>query len=552
MYKFLPFLCTVLLWASCGKQVDNSLGKTVFRMNFAPGLSTLDPAYARDQGAIWMCGQLYNGLVEFDESLEITAALAQDYTLSEDGTIYTFILKEGVQFHQDPLFGKEGTRSVTAEDVRYSFTRICDPAVASSGFWIFNGKIQGLDAYRNGETDRISGFEVVDGRTFRVHLERPFPPFLGTLAMAYGYVIPKEVVEHYGKDFRNHPIGTGPFRFSSWDEGTSLVLLRNENYFEAGLPYLDAVQVRFVRDRLSEFAEFTQGNFDFVNQLDKAAKDEVFLPDGSIKPSYAAAYQFDRSPQLNTEFIGIMVDDSIAAAHNSPLRDRRVRQALNLAIDREKLVDYLLNGNGYPASAGMMPRGMPGFDSTVVQGYRYDPDQAVRLLAEAGYPGGKGLPVLSLKSNPNYQVVMEFLQKSFERIGVTMQIDNMDGGTLRTKAKQGEIDLWRASWIADYPDGENYLGLFYSGNIPPNGANRMRYSNPAFDSLYVEALHTTDDSTRLALYQAMENIVLPDAPVILLYYDKILRMVQPNVKGLKTNAMNMLFLKEVRKESVTP
>jgi len=548
MYKFLPFLCTVLLWASCGKQVDNSVGKTVFRMNFAPGLSTLDPAYARDQGAIWMCGQLYNGLVEFNEELEITPSLAESYTLSEDGTVYTFSLKKGIQFHSDPLLGEGGTRELTAEDVGYSFTRICDPAVASSGFWIFNGKIQGLDAYRAGEVGAISGFEVVNQDTFRIHLERPFPPFLGTLAMAYGYVVPHEVVEHYGKDFRNHPIGTGPFRLSAWDEGTSLVLLRNESYFETGLPYLDAVQVRFVRDRLSEFAEFTQGNFDFVNDLDKAAKDEIFLPDGSIKPSYLENYQFYRSPQLNTEFIGIMVDDSIAQAHGSPLQDRRVRQALNLAIDREKLVDYLLNGNGYPASAGMMPRGIPGFDSTVVQGYRYDPDQAVRLLAEAGYPGGRGLPVLSLKSNPNYQAVMEFLQKSFERIGVTMQIDNMDGGTLRTKAKQGEIDLWRASWIADYPDGENYLGLFYSGNIPPNGANRMRYSNPAFDSLYVEALHTTNDSIRLDLYQRMENIVLPDAPVILLYYDKILRMAQPNIKGLKTNAMNMLFLKEVKKD----
>ena len=518
-------------------------------MNLAPGLSTLDPAYARDQGAIWMCGQLFNGLVEFDKNLTIQPALASSYTISDSGKTYTFALRKDVFFHPDPLFGPENTRQLEANDIKYSFTRICDPAVASSGFWIFNGKIAGLDPYREGAAAEISGFEVVAPDTFQIHLVQPFPPFLGNLAMAYGYVVPKEVADHYGKDFRNHPIGTGPFRFKSWDEGTSLVLLKNEDYFESDLPNLDAIQVRFIRDRLSEFAEFCQGKLDFVNGLDKATKDEVFLPDGSIKPEYAEKYKFDRAPQLNTEFIGILVDDSLARAHNSPMQDPRVRQALNYAIDREKLVDYLLNGNGYPATSGIMPRGIPGFDSTIVKGYTYDPDRAVQLLAEAGFPGGKGMPVLSLKSNPSYQAVMEFIQKSYERIGITMQIDNMDGGTLRTKAKKGEIDLWRASWIADYPDGENYLGLYYSGNIPPNGANRMRYSNPVFDSLYVEALATTDDSTRHDLYQRMEMVAMPDAPIIPLYYDKILRMVQPSIEGLETNAMNMLYLKGVMKDS---
>ncbi len=515
-------------------------------MNLASGLSTLDPAYARDQGAIWMCGQLFNGLVEFDENLAIQPALATSYSISDSGKTYTFSLRRDVFFHPDPLFGSKNTRRLEAKDIAYSFTRICNPALASPGFWIFNGKISGVEAYRNGSASAISGFEVVAPDTFRIHLVQPFPPFLGNLAMAYGFVVPWEVTEHYGKDFRNHPIGTGPFRFKSWDEGTSLILIKNEKYFETGLPYLDAIQVRFIRDRLSEFGEFCQGKLDFVNGLDKATKDEVFLPDGKIKPAYLTKYRFDRAPQLNTEFIGILVDDSLARAHNSPMLDRRVRQALNYAIDREKLVDYLLNGNGYPATAGIMPRGIPGFDSTKIQGYHYDPDRAVQLLAEAGYPGGKGLPVLSLKSNPSYQAVMEFIQKSFERIGITMEIDNMDGGTLRSKAKKGEIDLWRASWIADYPDGENYLGLLYSGNIPPNGANRMRYANPVFDSLYLEALSTTADSVRFDLYRQMETTALPDAPIVPLFYDKILRIVQPSIEGLETNAMNMLYLKRVR------
>lgn len=544
---FLAFLCTLLLCTACGKKVDNGEEKQVFRMNISTGLSTLDPAYARDQSAIWMCGQLFNGLVELDEELDVRPALADDWTISDSGRTYTFHIRPNVQFHRHELFGSDSTRELTAEDIAYSFTRICDPEFASSGFWIFNGKIQGLEAFREGTANAISGFEVVAPDTLSIHLTKAFPPFLSTLAMAYGYVVPKEIVDHYGKDFRNHPIGTGPFRFKSWDEGTTLTLLKNEAYFEPGLPRLDAVRVRFIRDRLSEFAEFLQGRLDFVNGLDRATKDEVFEPDGSIKAKYADNYQFDTAPQLNTEFIGIMVDDSIAAAHDSPLRDRRVRQALNYAIDREKLVAYLLNGNGTPADAGMMPRGIPGFNADSVNGFTYDPDRSAQLLRDAGFPGGKGLPVLEINSNPSYQAVMEFVQKSFERIGVTAKIRNMDGGTLRDKAKKGEIDLWRASWIADYPEGENYMGLFYTGNIPPNGANRMRYSDSGFDSLFVQALSTTNDSLRQSLYLQMENQMLADAPVILLYYDQILRLIQPDVQGLRTNALNMLFLKEVEK-----
>ena len=533
---------------SCGKNVDNYERRAVFRMNLASGLSTLDPAYARDQGAGWMCAQLFDGLVQFDTALQVQPAVARNWEIRDSGRTYVFQLREDVYFHKSPLFGPDSTRQLTAQDVQYSFTRICDPQTASSGFWVFNGKIQGLADYREGRAGHIAGFEAPDPHTFILRLEQAFPPFLGMLAMSYGYIVPREAVERYGKEFRSHPIGTGPFIFKSWDEGTTLTLLRNPSYFEEGLPKLDAIRVRFIRDRLSEFAEFCQGRLDFVNGLDKATKDEVFLPDGAIKPQYLEQYRFDRAPQLNTEFIGIQVDDSIAGARQSPLRDRRIRLALNLAIDREKLVDYLLNGNGYPANAGMVPPGMPGHDPIAVPGYRYDPDRAAALLAEAGYPGGKGLPLLHLNSNPSYQAVMEYVQKSWERIGITAQIDNMDGGTLRDKAKKGEIDLWRASWIADYPDGENYLGLFYSGNIPPNGANRMRYHNAAFDSLYTAALSTTDDSTRHAMYQEMERTMLAEAPVVLLYYDKILRIIQPDIEGLATNALNMLYLKNVRKK----
>ncbi|HHG85504.1 MAG TPA: ABC transporter substrate-binding protein, partial [Bacteroidetes bacterium] len=288
MYKFARYLFTILLLTSCGKGLDQNASKSVFRMNLPDGLPTLDPAYASGQASIWMCGQLFDGLVQFDRDLNIQADLARSWEILDSGKTYLFHLREDVWFHSHAAFGQDSTRKFVAKDVQFSFERICTPAVAARGFWIFNGKIKGINAFREGSTKHISGFEVLNDSTFAIHLEQPFPPFLGTLAMAYAYVVPQEVTAKYGKDFRSHPVGTGPFRFKSWNEGASLILLRNARYFERdaegkGLPYLDAVQVRFIREKLTEFREFLQGKLHFVNGLDKSTKDEIFLPDGSIK-----------------------------------------------------------------------------------------------------------------------------------------------------------------------------------------------------------------------------------------------------------------------------
>jgi peptide/nickel transport system substrate-binding protein len=441
---------------------------------------------------------------------------------------------------------------MVAEDVRYSFTRICDPAVAAKGFWIFNGKVAGVEDFHSGRAASVAGFEAPDDSTFMIRLQKPFAPFPNLLAMTYASVVPHEVVDRHGKDFRGHPVGTGPFCFKSWNENVSLILLKNPRYFETdalgrSLPYMDAVRVRFIRERLSEFVELCQGRLDFVNGIDKSTKDEVFDIQGKIKASYLEKFHFDIHPQLNTEYIGILVDSALPAAKGHPLMDLRVRQALNYAIDRQALVDYVLSGNGVPATAGMVPPGMPGFDARAVQGYGYDPDRASSLLQAAGYPGGRGIPVISLKSNPTHQEAMEFVQKSWERIGLSVTMDNMDGSALRELAGKGEINLWRAGWIADYPDGENYLGLFTTGQIPPNGPNRMRFSSSAYDSLFAAARAEPRDSLRFLMYQEMDRQMLAQAPVVLLYYDKIVRIVSPKVHGFSTNAINMLHLKRTRK-----
>ncbi|MEZ4773906.1 MAG: ABC transporter substrate-binding protein [Bacteroidia bacterium] len=538
------------MWISCGNAVDNHVDKQVFRMNLDEGLNTLDPAYARSRAPIWMTAQLFNGLISLDSALVVQPAIAQSWVIADSGKEYRFSLRSDVFFHQHPAFGPDSTRVVNARDFVYSFTRICDPQTASTGKWIFSGKIEGLEAYESGAAASISGFAAPDDSTFVIRLNRPFPPFPGLLAMPYGYVVPKEVVDFYGDDFRSHPVGTGPFRFYRWKEGNQLILHKNPFYFESEngqkLPYLDAVSVKFIPSRLSAFIEFIQGKLDFIGDLDNAYKDEVLNPDGTVKPAYSEKYQVVLSPQLNTEYLGIQIDTTLALLKEHPLRDVRVRQALNYAIDRERLVKYLLNGMGYPGNSGFIPNGMPGFDPAKVPGYAFDPAKSRSLLAEAGFPDGKGLPPLVLNSTAKYAHISEFIQKSLEDIGVKLEIQNLQGGALRKEIYNTRIHFWRASWIADYPDGENYLSLFYSPNFAPDGPNTTHFGSPRFDQLYRLAMTETNDSARATIYQQMENLMMAQSPVIVLYYDRSFRLLRSGITGLTGNPMNHLFLKNVR------
>ncbi|MEM6804267.1 MAG: ABC transporter substrate-binding protein [Bacteroidota bacterium] len=529
------------------------MDKQVFRMNLSETLNSLDPAFASARTKIWMTSQLFNGLVSLDSQLNIQPSIARSYEISEDRKTYTFQLKKGVYFHKDPLFGPDSSRSVTAHDFVYSFNRICDPDLGSSGFWIFRDKIPGIEAFRSGESKQISGFRALNDSVFQVSLSRPFPAFISLLAMPFAFVVPKEIVDHYGDDFSSHPIGTGPFRFYRWQEGQSLILHKNPAYFEQdetgqALPYLDAVEVSFMSSRLSAFIEFIQDKLDFIGDLDNSYKDEVLYPDGRIKEDYQRNYQVILAPQLNIEFLCFQMDEEAEVSKGHPIRDVRIRKAINHAIDKEKLVKYLLNGMGYPAHAGIVPQGMPGFNADL-SAYPYDLQKARDLLKEAGYPQGKGLPELVLNSTAKYAAISEFVQKSCEHIGIKINVQNMEGGALRTESKASKLNFWRASWIADYPDPENYLGLLYGSNFSPDGPNRTHYKDERFDQLYNKSLSIRKDSLRFIVYQKMDSLAMADAPIVPLYYDKSFRILQKGISGMVSNPMNHLFLKRVRKTS---
>jgi peptide/nickel transport system substrate-binding protein len=528
------------LFLSCQKATETPEKKTVFRYNESKGIATLDPAYAKSQTLIWPVHQLFNGLVQMDSSLNIKPCIAKDWEISKNGKVYTFYLRDDVYFHDHKLFPNGEGRKVVARDFVYSIKRIYDPETASPGAWIFN------------TLDKKNSPVAINDSTIKFILKRPFPGFLGLLSMKYCSVVPREIVEHYGEEFGSHPVGTGPFKFKRWKRGEKLVFRKNPNYFEedstgTALPYLDAVAITFVSDKQSEFLEFIKGEIDFLSGLSPANKDELITRTGKLNPKYKKRIQMITQPYLNTEYLGFLTDTSLENVRKSPVSNKLIRQAINYGFDRKKMMKYLRNNIGTPANEGFIPKGLPAFAPEKVNGYTYQPDKARELLREAGYPGGKGLPEIKLTTTDDYKDICEFIQHQLSDVGIDISIEVSTGATFRDMVANSKLLFFRGSWIADYPDAENYLALFYSKNFSPGGPNYTHYQDPRYDQLYKKALSTTSDKKRRELYQKMDQIIIEDAPIVPLYYDQVVRFVHKNVKNLSSNPMNLLTLKYVKK-----
>jgi len=544
---FLIISISAILFSSCGGDKNTKDSSNVFRYNESEGITSLDPAFSRNRETIWACNQLYNGLVQMDENLKIEPSIAKSWEISEDGKTYTFHLRSDVTFHDHELFESGKGRKVTAHDFEYSFNRIIDSEIASPGAWLLNN----IDYV---EERGFKAFEAINDSTLKIYLTNSFPPFMGILTMQYFSVVPHEIVEHYKHDYRNNPVGTGPFKFKIWDEGNKMVFLKNENYFEKNengekLPYLDGISVTFIKDKDVEFLKFITNDLDFVNGPEGDNKSAIFTSDGKLQAEQQEKFNLFTNPQLNTEYLGILVDNELDLVTKSPLRKKLVRQAINYGFDKKSMMTYLRNNIGTPANAGFVPKGLPSFNSDIVKGYSYNPEKAKELLYSAGFPNGEGLPEITLYTTKDYVDLCEFIQHQLNEIGFKIKIDLNPGITHRELVARSKLNFFRKSWIADYPDAENYLALFYSKNFSPNGPNTTHFKNYEFDKLYEEAQSETNDSARHHYYREMDKIIIEEAPIVPLYYDVSVRLVQKSISNLEGNPLNLLTLKKVKRES---
>lgn len=526
----LILIISILMMGCRHKYVsDNEL--KIFRYNEHSNIYSLDPAFSKTVANIWGVNQLFNGLVQLDDSLNVQPDIAKSWNIDNSGKSYQFLLRNDVFFHKHILFGKDSTRHVIAQDFVFSFNRLTDAKVASPGGWILKN---------------VEGVKAVNDSVFQIDLKQAFPPFLGLLAMKYCSVVPKEAVDFFGEEFGLNPIGTGPFSFKLWVANTKMVFVKNKNYYELDtlgnrLPYLEAVAISFLPDKQSEFLQLIQGNIDFITALDPSYKDEIIDLTGHLNQKYNKQLYMLSGPYLNTEYLGFLIDSAKA----NPVQNIWLRKAINYGFDRAKMIRFLRNGIGIPAINGIIPKGLPSFNNLI--GYDYNPVKAKAYLKKYKQETGDKNPEISINTDGNYLDLCEYIQRELSQIGLIVNVDVNPPSTLRQLKADGKLPVFRASWIADYPDAENYLSLFYSKNLAPNGPNYTHFLNKNFDNLYEESFKVMPLKDRYKLYQTMDSLLMSKAPIVPLYYDEVVLFIQKNISGLKANAINLLQLKRVQK-----
>lgn len=476
---------------------------------------TLDPAYSTDIYSVTLIQQIFDGLIQFDQNLNVVPALAVSWKVSSDGLVYTFNLRQDAHFHNG--------RQVTANDFVYSFTRILDPKKESSALGFFE-RVKGASAYRKGESNEVAGLRALDASTLEITITEPFAPFLSVLAMFNSKVVPREEVERWGKEFGLHPVGTGPFRLESMD-GSKITLTANSHYY-GGCPYLDRVVYTIYPGAQHQkiFEDFLAGRLE-----------EAFVIGASReKMAQTKTYQYYRKPSLSLMFYGMNCSDA-------PLSDKRVRLALNLVINKQRIIKEVFNDQFIPAET-IMPPGMVGYtpeNST----YIYDPERAKALLAEAGYGSAKdglSLTMLSASKSDVAQKELAMVKADLADVGVDLQINyETDWPTFEEALSQPGLQLYRYSWFADIPDPDNFLNILCGSESP---YNFMRYRNPQVDRLLHQALVETDIIKRVSLYREAERIVLEDAPMIPFMYLTFESVFQPYVKGLEISALGTPYM----------
>ena len=529
--KKLAHILIVLFLFGCARHENGNTNLKIFKYNEAAGLLTLDPIYAKDQPHIWACNQLYNSLVAFDDEMNIVPSAAKSWQISEDGKVYTFILRDDVFFHNDSCFGGK-SRKMVAGDVEYSFNRLVDRKLSSPGTWIFSSVKKDDNGY---------AFKAVNDSVFQIELENRFPAFLGIMSMTYLSVVPHEAVEFYGDDFGRHPVGTGPFMFQYWKDGVRLVFRKNPDYFEIidgkRLPHIDAVSIGFLVDKQVAFMEFVQGKTDFMSGIDSRYKDELLTRDGHLRGKYKDEFYLIREPYLNTEYLSFYIDTQEEKENKE--RAVALRKAVNYSIDREKMLQYMRNGIGAPGNGGIIPKGLPGYDSIGSAGYGYDQQKSFDIIEKYNLNGEE----IKLYTTKEYMDLAKFVQSSVSDVGLVCKVEEMMPAALREKRAKCSLPFFRSSWVADYPDAENYLSLFTTDNFAPAGPNYTHYSNKTYDSLYDIANSTNDLKDRALIYHKMDSLMMAESPVVILFYDEVLRFVNRRVTNFKGNANNLLVLK---------
>ncbi|GAB1360773.1 ABC transporter substrate-binding protein [Rhodobacter sp.] len=458
-------------------------------LTYKDDVATLDPAIGYDWQNWSMIKSVFDGLMDYvPGTTTLRPGLAESYTLSEDGLVYTFKLRAGVKFHNG--------REMTAEDVKYSLDRVTNPETQSPGAGFF-GSIAGFE---NAGSGGLSGVKVIDPQTVEITLSRPDATFLHVMALNFSYVVPKEAVEEFGADFGKHPVGTGAFSLAEWTIGQRLVFQKNADYWMAGVPYLDSITVEVGQEPVVALLRLQKGEVDVPGDGIPPAKFTEVMGD----PEQAA--RVVEGGQLQTGYITMNVTQP-------PFDKVEVRRAVNMALNKDRIVQ-IINGRAVPANQPLPPS-MPGYASDY-KGYAYDPEGAKALLAEAGFPDGFETELYVMNTDPNPRIA-QAIQQDLAAIGIKASLQNLAQANVIEAGGAGTAPMvWSGGmgWIADFPDPSNFYGpILGCAGAGEGGWNWAKYCNEALDAEAVKAdsFRDPNDPARLAMWSEIYVKIMDDA-----------------------------------------
>jgi oligopeptide transport system substrate-binding protein len=532
----------------------------VFRVNEKDNFASLFPLGAIDVHSINITSQIFEGLTKFNaHDLSVSPALASKWQSNEDATVWTFQIRSNVYFQDDECFPDGQGRLLTAQDVVYSFTKLCSHDANNLSFdFTFKDYVLGAEEYyastkRNKSFNgSVEGIKQLDDSTVQISLKKSYSGFPNMLASFSCAIFPKEAVEKYGVDIKNHPVGTGPFALKYLKQNDNVVLERNAKYWaydEKGnqLPYLDAVKYSFIKEDKTEVLEFKNGKLDMISQVPTEYIKE--FKEGTLVKSNN--YTFSITPGMSTFLYGFNI--------NIPaFKDPRVRKAINLAIDRHKFTEYTLQGVSIPADKGFVSPVQAfedqGYAFSQINGHAFNPEKARKLLADAGFPNGKGFPEFTLETNSgNEENVLsaEFIQSSLKEVlNINTKINQLPTVEHLQNIYNNSCEVWKYRFTADFPDPMNFLTKFYGKNVPddnedPSYANPSRYKNAKFDSLIEIANNSKSSKERYENFAKAEQILIDDAAFIPMFHNQINMVVKNRTKNLPINGMGFRDLSKV-------
>jgi len=505
--------CFVLFATFAGCRPAETPYHNFLTLRLSSNPTTLDPALITDVSGGIIAAKLFNGLVRFDDALNIVPDIAESWTIAQDQRTYTFRIRKQVHFSNG--------REVTAQDFQYSFERILDRKTRAPLTWVLD-RIEGSREFMEGTTPRLAGVSAPDEYTLVIRLSKPFAPFLALLGMTTASVVPREESQQLGESFGSMPVGTGPYVLREWRMGQDIVLDSRKDYF-GGAPRLNGIRYRIIPEDLTAVMEFETGRLDILT-----------IPASEFRRYTTDAKWKDRvqgKAGLNCYYLGMNCS-------RPPFNDIRMRQAVSYAIDRRRILEKIYEGRGTLAS-GPVPPLLRTYrisqENMLFDPYPYDPEQARSLITSAGWSGKT--VTLQVSAEPEVLDIVEVLQHYLRQAGLSVRIVQLDWSAFKQAVNRGDAEAFWLSWWADYPDPENFLfPLFHSANIGPGG-NRSRYSNPELDRLIERAQSTVDEKLRHRLYRTAERRIIADAPWIFMWNRADYSVVQPWIADYRIPAL---------------